>query len=66
MSKLGVYLYLLRREQLIIQEPSNTRTFKIEVEVDFVDVDKLTDVYTGGKPESIANLISMLEYKLEG
>ena len=45
------------------REPSNSRIFNLQVEV---DIDKLTDAYTGGEPELATDLISMLEYELEG
>ena len=55
----------------MIKEPSNTKIFTLTVEV---DIDKLTDAYTGGEPElavssttrEATDLISMLEYELEG
>lgn len=47
----------------MIQESSNSRIFNLQVEV---DIDKLTDAYTGGEPELATDLISMLEYELEG
>ena len=43
------------------REPSNTKRFNITVEV---DIDRLTEAYTGGDSTLSTDLISMLEHEL--